>query len=84
MHQCSAAAHLALMRPFIVVVGDPVVQVDLQFFDAAIDFSTECNLVELLQDRIVEALADAIGLRVPDLGLRVLDVVRGKVELIVM
>lgn len=52
------------MRPFIVVVGDPVVQIDLQFFDAAIDFPAECNLIELLQDRLVEALADAVGLRV--------------------
>ena len=63
------------MRPFIVAVGDPVVQVALQFLDAAIDFSTERTLLELLQNRLVEALADGVGLRLPNLGLRVLDIV---------
>ena len=66
------------MRALVVLVGDPVIQVGLQLFDAAIDLAPERDLVKLLQNRFVEALGDAVGLRVPDLGLRVLDVVQRK------
>lgn len=72
------------MRALFVVVGDPFIQVGLQLFDAAIDLTPERDLVELLQNRFVEALADAVGLRMPDLGLRVLDVVQRQIELIIM
>lgn len=51
------------MGSIIIVVFQPVVQILLQFVEAAIQLLPEGHLVELLQDRLVEALADAIGLR---------------------
>ena len=53
----------ALMGAFIVVVIDPLVQVDLQLLDGLVNFLAECDLIELLQDGLVEPLADAVGLR---------------------
>jgi hypothetical protein len=51
------------MRAPVVVVGDPVIAVGLQVFDAAINLAPERDLVERLQNCFVEALADAVGLR---------------------
>lgn len=68
----------------MVVAIDPVVQVFLQFCDAAVDLLTEVHLVKLVQHRLVEALTDAIGLRVAHLGLGVFDLVQGQVQLVVM
>lgn len=72
------------MRAVVVVVDQPLIQIDLQFFDRAVDLAPECDLVKLLQDRLVKALANTVGLRMTDLGLRVLDVIQGQVELIVV
>lgn len=58
-----ATAHLALMGSLMIVVLDPGVKVFLQFFNATVDLLAKGNLVELLQYRLVETLADAIGLR---------------------
>lgn len=51
------------MGAFVVVVMEPVIQTGLQRVDAVIELLSERDLVELLQDRLVEALADAVGLR---------------------
>ena len=51
-----------MMCSFIIVVLQPYVQIGLQLFNVAIELLAERNLVELLQDRLVEALADCIGL----------------------
>jgi 4-hydroxy-3-methylbut-2-enyl diphosphate reductase IspH len=53
------------MRTLVVVVGDPVVKVTLRLFDAAVNLTAEGDLVELLQDRLVEAFADAVCLGIP-------------------
>ena len=63
------------MRTLAVVVIDPVVQIPLQLVNGSVDLAPERHLVELLQDRFVESLTDAIGLRVTHLGLGVLNVV---------
>ncbi len=67
-----------------VVVVNPGVQVGLKLIDRSVDFAAEGALVELLQDRLVETLADTVGLRVPGLRLGALDVVDGQVELVVV
>ncbi len=59
---CAAFADLALMGAFIVVVIDPLVQIDLQLLDGLIDLFAECDLIKLLQDGLVESFADAVGL----------------------
>ena len=49
-----------------------------------IELAAERHLIKLLQDGFVETFADAVRLWMPRLGLGVLDVVQGQVELIVM
>jgi hypothetical protein len=51
------------MGSFIIVVFQPVVQILLQLIEVTVELLPEGYLVELLQDRLVEALADAVGLR---------------------
>jgi hypothetical protein len=53
---------LALTGAFIVVVIDPLVQIDLQLLDVLVDLLAKNDLIELLQDGLVESLVDAIGL----------------------
>ena len=51
------------MGSFIIVVFQPVVQILLQLVKAAIELLSERDLIERVQDRLVKALADAVGLR---------------------
>ena len=51
------------MCSFIIVVFQSFVQIGLQLIQIAIELLAERDLVELLQDRLVETLADPIGLR---------------------
>ncbi len=59
----SGATHFALMSALVVVVEQPFIEIGLQCIDAVIEFLAERDLVELLQHCLVEALADAVGLR---------------------
>ena len=72
------------MRPDLVVLGKPAVEVALQFVDAAVDLLAEGDLVELVQDGLLEPLADAIRLRALRPGSRVIHVLDGQVELILV
>ena len=69
------------MRALVVVVMQPFIQIGLQRVDAVIEFLAERDLVELLQDRLVEPLADAVGLGRLHLSLCVIDVVDRQEEL---
>ncbi len=51
------------MRALVVIVVQPFIQIDLKRIDAVIELLAEGDLVELLQDRLVEPLSDAVGLR---------------------
>lgn len=59
----SAATHFSLMSSFSVVEVDPFIQIGLQGLNGFIKLFAKCNLVKFLQDRLVEPLADAVGLR---------------------
>ena len=72
------------MGSLVVVVGEPSIQISLQFIERQIQLLAESDLIKLLQDRFVEPLADAICLWVPCLGLGVLDIVQSQVKLIVV
>jgi len=72
------------MGAFIVVLIDPFVQIDLQLLNGLVDLFTECHLIELLQDGLVEPLTDAVGLGRFDLGLGVVDVVDGQEQLVIV
>ena len=64
----------------LIVFGDPRIKVSLQLVDGAVDLFAECHPVELIRDRAMEALADAIGLRALGLGAAVVDVLNGQIE----
>lgn len=59
----SSATHFTLMRALVVVEVQPVIEICLQRFDGLKDLFAERDLMELLQDRLVKALADAVRLR---------------------
>src|SRR5437868_14574006 len=61
------------MGPFLVVFGNPGIQVSLQLVERAIDLLAEHYPVELVKDGAMEALADAVGLRALGLGAGVVD-----------
>src|SRR5262245_26682774 len=65
-----------------VVFGEPVIKIFLQIRDRAVELLAECNAVELIEQRLVEALANAVSLRAPRLSARVIDVLYREVELI--
>ena len=80
----SSATHLSLMGALIVIKFDPLIKIVLQLVNGSEDFSAECDLIKLLQDRFVEALTDAICLRVPRFCSGVFDVVDGQEQLVVV
>jgi hypothetical protein len=65
-----------------VVVGDPRVEVGLQFVDTAVDLFAEGDAVELVEQGFVEPLADAVGLRAFGSRSRVIDILDCQVELV--
>ena len=73
-----------LMGPFSIILIKPPVKVFLQGLQVAVHALAERDLVELVQDGFVEALTDAVGLGRLGLGLAVIDVIDGQVELVIM
>src|ERR1044071_4258872 len=58
LHRGLAETPAALMRPMLVVLGDPGIEIGLQFVDCAVDLLAERHPIELVQDRAMETLAD--------------------------
>src|SRR5947207_15644138 len=59
LHRGLAEAPAAVMRPLLVVVDEPGIEIGLQFLDRAIDLFTERHPIELVEQRAMEALADS-------------------------
>jgi hypothetical protein len=72
------------MRPLFVVLLDPQVQIGLQFLPGSANLLPKGDLIDLLQHRLVETFADAIGLRASCLGPGVIDVLDREVELVLV
>ena len=72
------------MWSLIVVDLHPLVEIGLKLLKASIDLPSKCDLVELLQNRFVEAFADPVGLRAFGFGSRVVDILDGEIELILV
>jgi hypothetical protein len=70
------------MRPFDVVPTDPVVQIDLQLCDRAIDLFPERDAVELVEDRLVKALDNSIRLWALGFGARMVDILERQIEFV--
>ena len=63
------------MRPLVIVVIKPLVEVLLQFLHAGVELLPEGLAEELVQERAVEALHEAVGPGRAHLAEPVLDVV---------
>jgi hypothetical protein len=61
------------MRPCLVVLGDPSIEIILQLGNGAVDLLAERHSVELVKRTLVEALDDAVGLQVLVLGAGMVD-----------
>src|SRR5438309_7308167 len=84
LHRGLAEAPAAVMRPLLVVVDEPGIEIGLQFLDRAIDLFAERHPIELVEQRAMEALADAVGLWALGLGAAVIDVLDRQVELVLV
>src|SRR5262245_20867979 len=72
------------MRTRVVVFGEPSIEIGLQLLDPAVEPFAERHSVELVEQRLVETLADTICLRAPRLSARVVNVLHREVELVLM
>ena len=79
LHWSSSAAHFALVGAFIIVEIEPLVKIVLKLLKVLVYFLSKSYSVKLVQDGLVKALTDTVGLRVPHLSFGVLDVVDGQV-----
>jgi hypothetical protein len=80
LHRRLAEAPSALVRPLLVVAGDPLIEIALQLGDRAIDLLAERHTIELVENGLVEPLGDAIGLRALGLGAWMVDVLERQIE----
>lgn len=60
------------MWPLFVVLGEPRIQIGLQFFNRAVQLLAERDIVELILNGAMEALTDAVGLWRIGFGPRVI------------
>src|SRR5208337_1786614 len=72
------------MRPVSIELFDPPIEIGLQLCDGAIKLFAEGDAIELVQHGFVEPLHDSIGLRAFGFRAGVIDVLDGKIELVVM
>ena len=72
------------MRTSLIVFGDPVIEVGLQFVNRPVDFLAERDPIELVQDGAMEAFTDSVCLRALGFGATVVDVLDRKIELVFM
>src|SRR5215203_6328583 len=84
LHRRFSEAPASLMWPCLIVLSDPQIDVDLQLVDRTIHLFSKRDPVELVEHGLVEALADAVGLRALCLGPRMIDVLNGKIKLVIV
>ena len=70
------------MRSAEIELGQPSVEIGLQFVDRPVELLAEGDAVELVQHGFVEALDNAIGLGTFGFGARVVDVLDGEIKCI--
>ena len=70
------------MRAFLVIALHERVEILLELLEAPVDLPAERDPIELVEHRLVEALADPVGLGASGLGLRVLDLVQTQEDLV--
>lgn len=83
-HGRLAVAVAPRVRALGVEVVQPSIQVRLQLLQAGVELLAERDGVELVHQRLVEALADAVGLRALHTRAGVVDVLHRQVELVLV
>jgi hypothetical protein len=68
----------------LIVACYPKIEIELQRVHRVIDLLAERDAIELVEQGLVEPLADAVGLRALHLSSSVMDVLNGEVELILV
>ena len=63
LHGCLAVAIASWVGSLLIIRLQTVIDIFLQFFDAAIDLLAEGDLVKLFEDSAVKSFTDTIGLR---------------------
>ena len=84
LHRGLAEAVLPTVRSRLIVFLQPSIQIRLEFVKRVVDLLAEGCLVELLQEGLVEAFADAVGLRTAGFGSGMVDVLHGQIELVLV
>jgi len=79
---CFTETPTPLMWPVFIVACDPFIEIVLQIRDRGVEFFAERHTIELVEDRLVEALTDTIRLRALGLGSGMINVFYGKIELV--
>jgi hypothetical protein len=72
------------MGPLLVVLLQPTIQVSLQFLQCPIDLLPERDTIEFMEHSLMEPFADPVGLRMPGLRSRVIDILDRQIEFILM
>ncbi len=80
VHGGLSIAPAPLVGSGFIIFLHPPIQVGLQLLDAAVELLAEGHAVELVQDGLVEALTDAVGLRALRLCPTVVDILDRQVE----
>lgn len=70
------------MGALLVIFRDPSIEIGLQLLHRPIDLFPEGYAIELAQHGLMEALANPVGLRMPRLGLGVVNVLNDQVEFV--
>jgi hypothetical protein len=84
LHRRLSKALAPIVGALLVVGRDPRIEVKLQGVDGVVDLLEEGDAVELVQQRLVEPLTNAVGLAAFDLGKRVVEVLDSEVEFILV
>ena len=77
-----AVAIPSAMWPLLIVVNKPFIQIGLQLLERLVNLLSESDLIELLENCLVETLADSVGLRALGSCLRVIDILDRQEELV--
>jgi hypothetical protein len=67
-----------------LILSQPPLQICLEFFSTSIELLAEHKAIELSQEGLVEAFADAIGLRALPLGAGMVDMLDRQIQLVLL
>lgn len=81
IHRSFPPVPIAPVRALGVVVNQPLVQILLKRLYALVEVFPEGNAEEFVQDRLIEALNKAVGLRRFHFGSAVFNIIQSKVKL---